>query len=96
MEGSTAEIGLIVKCMEEENICGRMEESILVSLFWIKNKYKISTIQGFGIYTWADGRIYEGQWLQGKQHGQGKYTAKDGKTGIGMWQYGKRIEWLTT
>jgi len=26
---------------------------------------------GYGVYTWADGRKYEGEWVAGKQHGRG-------------------------
>ena len=33
---------------------------------------------GKGIYTWADGRRYDGDWLNGRQHGHGNYTDKDG------------------
>ena len=29
---------------------------------------------GYGIYTWPDGRIYKGYWLDGKQHGLGQYS----------------------
>jgi hypothetical protein len=49
--------------------------------------------QGFGIYIWTDGRKYEGQWLNGKQHGEGKYVLPDGKEKIGIWENGKRIKW---
>ena len=33
-----------------------------------------------GIYTWADGRAYDGGWREDLQHGQGLYTAADGAT----------------
>jgi len=33
---------------------------------------------GNGIYTWADGRKYDGEWQNGRQHGNGKYISKDG------------------
>ena len=49
---------------------------------------------GYGVYEWADGRKYEGNWAFGKQHGQGKYVLSDGKVRIGLWNNGKRIEWL--
>lgn len=32
---------------------------------------------GIGIYLWADGRAYHGEWLQGKQHGEGFYIVPD-------------------
>jgi len=28
-------------------------------------------IEGYGIYQWADGRLFLGQWMSGKQHGLG-------------------------
>jgi hypothetical protein len=49
---------------------------------------------GFGIYHWADGRIYEGNWYNGKQHGKGKYILQDGTIRIGEWVNGKRTHWL--
>ena len=41
-----------------------------------------------------DGRKYEGQWLNGKQHGVGVYTSASGKSKKGEWSEGKRIKWL--
>lgn len=29
--------------------------------------------EGFGQYTWPDGRRYVGQWKKGVQHGEGKF-----------------------
>jgi hypothetical protein len=36
-------------------------------------------MQGEGTYTWTDGRIYKGSWLQGKMNGFGEFTWPDGK-----------------
>jgi len=49
---------------------------------------------GFGIYRWADGRVYEGNWFNGKQHGTGKYVLQDTTVKIGEWVNGKRTHWL--
>ena len=49
---------------------------------------------GYGVYLWADGRVYEGNWHNGKQHGQGKYVLQDGTCKIGEWVAGKRTHWL--
>ena len=49
---------------------------------------------GYGKYKWADGRQYEGYWLNGKQHGQGHYILKDGSVKIGEWVNGKRTHWI--
>ena len=47
------------------------------------------------MYTWADGRCYEGYWYRGKQHGLGTYLVpKDEKKKFGLWEDGKRIEWF--
>jgi hypothetical protein len=32
-----------------------------------------------GVYEWADGRRYEGDWLDNNMHGKGVYTWKDGR-----------------
>ena len=47
---------------------------------------------GYGIFKWPTGRIYEGEWLEGKQHGSGKTCDKNGIIKFGLWQYGKRIK----
>lgn len=33
---------------------------------------------GFGRYRWADGKIYEGYWKNGKQEGKGKIIDTNG------------------
>ena len=37
-----------------------------------------------------NGSIYEGDWLNNKQHGHGKKTYKDGNVYEGDWKKGKR------
>jgi len=39
--------------------------------------------------------MYEGQWLNGKQHGKGKMTSPSGVSKSGEWENGKRIKWDT-
>jgi hypothetical protein len=39
----------------------------------------------FGIYTWQDGRMYEGFYLEDKKHGYGIYTWSDQKKYSGWW-----------
>ncbi|CAD8166475.1 unnamed protein product [Paramecium octaurelia] len=29
--------------------------------------------EGYGVYKWSDGKVYEGGWKEGKRHGYGKY-----------------------
>ena len=43
-------------------------------------------MNGRGRYEWADGRSYEGDWMDGKKHGKGVYTWKDGKRYEGEYQ----------
>ncbi len=54
-------------------------------------------MEGFGIYTWPDGRRYEGtemrpqslgNYMKGKKHGHGKLLAPDGHTFEGQWNNG--------
>ena len=47
--------------------------------------------EGFGKYTYLDGEKYEGDWRNGKYHGQGTYTSKDGEKFVGEWKDDK--EW---
>ena len=46
------------------------------------------------MFYWPDGRKYDGEWKNGKQHGVGVYTSASGKTKKGQWSEGKRIAWL--
>jgi hypothetical protein len=46
------------------------------------------------MFYWKDGRVYEGLWKDGKQHGIGVFTSKDGQVRKGEWQFGKKIAWL--
>jgi len=36
-------------------------------------------MEGQGIFTWVDGRKYEGDYLDDKKHGYGKFTWPDGR-----------------
>ena len=44
----------------------------------------------FGIYTWQDGRTYEGFYQDDKKHGYGVYTWSDQKKYAGWWSNGKQ------
>ena len=37
-------------------------------------------MHGRGTYTWADGRLYDGEYKYDKKEGFGKYIWPDGKT----------------
>ena len=46
-------------------------------------------MHGYGIFNWADGRIYEGQYLEDKKEGEGILTWPDGRRYEGPWKAGK-------
>ena len=58
--------------------------------------YEDDRKSGLGIYLWADGRAYHGNWKNGKQDGIGYYIVPDGqntqdlKVKKGIWVNGKR------
>jgi len=39
---------------------------------------KEALLNGKGVKTWADGRKYLGEWVQGKIEGKGTFTRPDG------------------
>ena len=47
-------------------------------------------MHGKGIYTWKDGRKYEGEYCYDKKHGYGVYTWSDGRKYEGHWSAGKQ------
>ena len=42
-------------------------------------------MDGKGLFTWPDGRKYEGDYLNDKKHGFGIFTFKDGRVYEGEW-----------
>ena len=42
-------------------------------------------MHGKGVYTWKDGRKYEGEYENDRKHGFGTYTWTDGKEYEGEW-----------
>jgi len=69
-----------------------MKVPMLLSHF--SGEYYLDKKHGHGLYTWSDGRRYDGMWQNGKQHGEGKYTLADGTVKLGVWKDGKRLKWL--
>ncbi len=47
-------------------------------------------MHGQGVYTWNDGRKYEGSYHNDKKHGFGVYKWIDGRIYEGMWMDGKQ------
>lgn len=50
-------------------------------------EYKYNLKDGIGTFYWEDGRIYQGQWANGKQHGLGIFT-KVGKPKYSLYRNG--------
>ena len=48
--------------------------------------------EGYGRLSLPDGRIYEGYWKNGAQHGEGNYKNKNGDWKEGVWENGKNIK----
>ena len=46
-------------------------------------------MHGYGIYTWRDGRRYEGYYKDDKKEGFGIYIWEDGRKYEGEWVDGK-------
>lgn len=46
-------------------------------------------MNGKGIFTWPDGRVFEGNYLNDKKHGPGKFIWPDGRMYEGVWENGK-------
>ena len=46
-------------------------------------------MDGEGVFTWPDGRKYEGEDVDDKKDGQGTFTWPDGRKYIGEWKNGK-------
>ncbi len=47
-------------------------------------------MDGRGTYIWADGRKYEGEYVNDKKDGYGVYTWADGRKYQGYWANGKQ------
>ena len=47
-------------------------------------------MDGKGLFSWPDGRKYDGEYLNDKKHGFGIFTFKDGRVYEGEWENGKQ------
>ena len=52
-------------------------------------------MHGYGIYTWSDGRIYTGEFVDDLKEGEGTLEWPDGRKYVGSWiknkQHGQGI-----
>lgn len=46
-------------------------------------------MEGSGVFTWPDGRRYEGDYVDDKKEGQGSFYWPDGRKYEGGWKNGK-------
>lgn len=47
-------------------------------------------MEGVGVYTWNDGRRYEGEYKDDKKNGYGIYLWADNRKYLGNWNRGKQ------
>ena len=58
------------------------------------NGIYIYNIYNYNYIYRPDGKKYDGEWLNGKQHGKGTYYSIKGEKREGIWNEGKRDKWL--
>ena len=79
---------------EETDILVWIEEALkfrqLTGLSADSVEYFYDKAGNYRKYTWPDGRVYEGDWLQDKRTGKGKMTWPDGAIYEGDWLQDKR------
>ena len=46
-------------------------------------------MHGKGVFSWLDGRKYEGEYQEDNKHGYGEFTWPDGRLYRGFWENGK-------
>lgn len=46
-------------------------------------------MHGQGVFSWPDGRRYEGEYLEDKKHGFGIYSWTNGRQYAGQWENGQ-------
>ena len=49
---------------------------------------------GFGVYVWADGRAYLGNWTDGKQDNERVYILPNGTVRKGVYEGNNRKDWI--
>jgi hypothetical protein len=72
------ELGRMAWCMVKVSLSGAMEDVTYI------NDLK----DGYGKFEWPDGRVYEGQFREGKMHGRGRFKDTFGHISEGNWENG--------
>mmetsp|Transcript_86683 Transcript_86683/g.245809 ORF Transcript_86683/g.245809 Transcript_86683/m.245809 type:complete len:219 (+) Transcript_86683:62-718(+) len=55
-----------------------------------EGEFRAEHHEGAGRKAWADGTVYDGQWLQGRKNGEGVLEEPSGRRYSGAWKDGKR------
>mmetsp|Transcript_1275 Transcript_1275/g.1638 ORF Transcript_1275/g.1638 Transcript_1275/m.1638 type:complete len:1093 (+) Transcript_1275:69-3347(+) len=58
-----------------------------------ENDEGVSSFNGYGIMTWSNGDVYQGDWLNGMRHGIGIFKSHEGREYAGEWFKGSRHGW---
>lgn len=66
---------------------------------YIGERNTFNRFHGHGVYSYTNGSVYEGQWVDGRKQGQGKQMQPDGSVYTGDWrdnqQHGQgRMRWV--
>merc|ERR1712232_1145563 len=64
---------------------GRMVWNTGKGMQTYEGAYRDDLKHGHGKFVWADGRIYDGQWVKGQRHGRGLYINSKGQKRLGNW-----------
>lgn len=54
---------------------------------WVRDKK-----EGYGVFTWADGRVYRGRFVNDLREGEGEMVEGGGKVMRGMWRGDQLME----
>jgi len=50
----------------------------------------VGQFHGKGCHTWIDGKMYDGEYINGKKHGTGTFVSNNGTKYEGEWKDGKQ------
>lgn len=64
------------------------------SMGYYKGHFYDDEKNGYGEFTWPNGKRYRGMWKNGKRHGEGEvYSLSTKEWKKGYWSKGKRVRW---
>lgn len=70
-----------------------------ISQYPVYNKYVGDFVagkrQGFGIFQYASGASYKGQWQNNMKHGEGQYISENGRNYVGRFEKDRMVEQFT-